>query len=276
MHSVKIRCPTCGEYGQIEINEDALKKEDRGLLAVNISEELICDHTFIAYIDKNLTVRNYFIPDFQFELSTEEEQEEEEELVPSKEEIDVELIKLNMPLSLLTYIIRVMFFKKKILVITDQYFLFEHYQNFFNYITKNTFKIGIAFLTPEEYDQDPEAFYDFATFEKKDSGFSFRYKFKFMVSDIDEIEKMYEIRKIVQRFQNEPDPTKSLLFLKNDIMKLYDMCRTTVKYVKNSQGGTSSAKKINKYLNAKYDTELEKSYLYFVIDTLNNYFKSNK
>jgi hypothetical protein len=94
-----------------------------------------------------------------------------------------------------------------------------------------------------------------------------------MVPDMDEISKMQEIRNIVYKFQQESDHEKSLLFLKNDITKIYNMCKTITKFL-SKNGASTSIKKIQKYLEGTYDTELNKSYLYFLIDTLNNYFRS--
>ena len=68
MVKVEIRCPSCAKIGKIEIKESILNQSVRGITAVNISERLICEHSFIAYIDKNLDVRDCFIADFQIEL----------------------------------------------------------------------------------------------------------------------------------------------------------------------------------------------------------------
>jgi hypothetical protein len=68
MAKVEIRCPSCAKIGKIEIKESILSQSIRGITAVNIPENLICEHSFIAYIDKNLAVRDCFIADFQIEI----------------------------------------------------------------------------------------------------------------------------------------------------------------------------------------------------------------
>ncbi|MFX1394960.1 MAG: hypothetical protein ACFFAH_15510, partial [Promethearchaeota archaeon] len=66
MNKVQINCPICSKTGSIEISHNILKDSLRGLLAINIAKDIICSHSFIAYIDKNLNVRDYFVADFQF------------------------------------------------------------------------------------------------------------------------------------------------------------------------------------------------------------------
>ncbi|TFG00399.1 MAG: hypothetical protein EU541_02410 [Promethearchaeota archaeon] len=65
---ISITCPICSKWGKIEIAEKELGKASRGLLSISISEDLICEHSFIAYVDRNLKVRDYFVPDFEISL----------------------------------------------------------------------------------------------------------------------------------------------------------------------------------------------------------------
>ena len=68
MKKLEVRCPSCSNIGYIEISEEEVEKAARGIFAVNISEGIACEHSFVAYIDKNLSVRDTFIADFQLEL----------------------------------------------------------------------------------------------------------------------------------------------------------------------------------------------------------------
>ena len=78
MAEVQIKCPTCGNNGEINVSEELLKSISRGLLAINV-QKTICEHSFIVYIDKNLTIRDYFIADYHLELP---------ELITSKPETE--------------------------------------------------------------------------------------------------------------------------------------------------------------------------------------------
>ncbi|GAG34301.1 unnamed protein product, partial [marine sediment metagenome] len=68
MTIIQITCPSCKKKGNIEISDDAIKNVSRGLLAINVASNIICDHSFITYVDKNLSIRDYFIADFQIEI----------------------------------------------------------------------------------------------------------------------------------------------------------------------------------------------------------------
>ena len=114
MVKVEIRCPTCSKRNKIEVPEEEVKNTTRGLYAVNVSEGIVCEHSFIAYLDKNLAVRDTFMADFQIILP---EQDEQEEGKPGGakpgEGIDLDLIKINFTASIFAYILRAIVLKKK-------------------------------------------------------------------------------------------------------------------------------------------------------------------
>ena len=68
MAKVEIRCPICSKWEKIEIADDATEKISKGLIAINIAAGMVCEHSFIAYVDKNLTVRDCLVADFKIEL----------------------------------------------------------------------------------------------------------------------------------------------------------------------------------------------------------------
>ena len=56
MVKIEIRCPKCSKRNKIEVSEEEVKNTTRGLYAVNVSEGIICEHSFVAYLDKNLVL----------------------------------------------------------------------------------------------------------------------------------------------------------------------------------------------------------------------------
>ena len=97
MRKLEVRCPSCSNRGYIEISEEEVEKATRGVYAVNISEGITCEHSFVAYIDKNLSVRDTFIADFQLELpEITPPQFKEPETSSQLESIDVGLIKRHL------------------------------------------------------------------------------------------------------------------------------------------------------------------------------------
>ncbi|NHK32919.1 MAG: hypothetical protein FK730_16350, partial [Asgard group archaeon] len=127
MKKLEVRCPSCSGRGYIEVSEEEVEKASRGVFAVNVLEGVACEHSFVAYVDKNLVVRDTFIADFQLELpELVPDQAIEPEETEKLEEIDVGLIKLNFTASLLTHIIRAILFKKKIILLFDQSYMVEN------------------------------------------------------------------------------------------------------------------------------------------------------
>ena len=162
MKKLEVRCPSCSSRGYIEISEVAVEKAARGVYAVNISEGIVCEHSFVAYIDKNLSVRDTFIADFQLELpEISTPRDKEPETTPQLESIDVSLIKLNLIASLLVNIIRAIFFKRKVLVLTDQTFMIDQIHEFFDYIMENSFKASIRVESEDQYQLESYKEYQF-------------------------------------------------------------------------------------------------------------------
>ena len=153
MKKLEVRCPSCSSRGYIEVSEEDIEKAARGVFAVNILEGVTCEHSFVAYIDKNLAVRDTFIADFQLELP---DMVPEQTITPDVSEqleyIDVDLIKLNLTASLLTHVIRAIFYKKKIYLIFDQSYMVDQVYRFIEYITLNSFETDVLVISGEQYD----------------------------------------------------------------------------------------------------------------------------
>jgi len=139
MAKIEVRCPICSKWDNIEISDDATKNVSKGLLAINIAPGMICEHSFIAYVDKNLIVRDCLVADFKIELPESEVIEDtEENITPETDTIKFDLIKLNIPDMLMTYIFKTIFVGEKTLILSDHEFLYNHLMNFFKYIMQNS------------------------------------------------------------------------------------------------------------------------------------------
>ena len=129
------------------------------------SKNRISRYNFSLLSENDLNVRDYFVADFQVELppiSLEEISKTDK--IPGKDIVDIDLIKLNIPAILLTYILKSIFSKQKIVLIQDNKFLHNHIHNFFNYITKNSFEIDIIIITEEMYKNDKKTYKDSMVF----------------------------------------------------------------------------------------------------------------
>ncbi|MFX1381086.1 MAG: hypothetical protein ACFFBP_01470, partial [Promethearchaeota archaeon] len=68
MVDVEVRCPSCKKVGKIDVQENVILNSQRGITTICVEQSLICNHSFVAYIDTNLDVRDYILSDFTVEL----------------------------------------------------------------------------------------------------------------------------------------------------------------------------------------------------------------
>ena len=265
MKKLEVRCPSCSSRGYIEISEEEVEKAARGVFAVSVSEGIACEHSFVAYIDKNLTVRDTFIADFQLELPeitapTVKEPETSSQL----ESIDVSLIKLNLTATLLVNIIRAIFFKKKVLILTDQTFMVDQIYNFLDYITKNSYETSIRVKSEEEYQS--ESFKDDIILKNNK-----------ILQDYDDIlnpKKISIERLLVRKFIEEYEPMPSLIYLHNGIQKSYELSETIAERVNNLKKKEKLiSKKVIEEIAKVHGIKIQLPYLDFLYEIVENYFK---
>ena len=264
MKKLEVRCPSCSSRGYIEVSEDDVEKASRGVFAVNILEGVACEHSFVAYIDKNLAVRDTFMADFQLELPDEvPEQEITPDVSEQLDSIDVGLIKLNITASLLTHIIRGILYKKKIYLIFDQSYMVEEVYKFIEYITLNSFETEIIVVSGEQY--------DIMTFKD-----SIILQGNRIIKDSDNIlnPKTLSIeRSLVRKFLAEYEPKPSLIYLQNGLQKAYDLSRTIVDIIKNLKKKEKVySKNIIEAIAANHYVNIQLPYLEFLYTIVENYF----
>jgi hypothetical protein len=265
MTILEVRCPSCSKRGKIEVAGDKVKEATRGLYAVNISEGIVCEHSFVAYVDKNFTVRDTFIADFQIDLPTTSSRTEADiQVSVLPESLNVDLIKMNITASLLAFILRAMIYKKKFILISDQDFLVEHIKIFFDYITHNSFQMEIAVINEEAY-------------WSSDHGDHVAFNGSEIVRDVDniiDIKKLKVERTIIQSFLNEVDPSSSMIILKNQINRVFEFAKTIVDMVNGLKKGQKLySKKVIDELNKVHGIKIQITYLEYLFEVVEHYFE---
>jgi len=267
MKKLEVRCPACSNRGYIEVSEEEVEKAARGVFAVNVLEGVVCEHSFVAYVDKNFTVRDTFIADFQLELpDVVPEQAIEPEVAQQLDLIDVGLIKLNFSASLLTHVIRALLFKKKIFLLFNQSYMADNIYKFIEYITLNSFKVDILVISGEQYD----------IYDIKDSvildGNS-------VIKDDDDILKAKTLgveRSLVRKFLAEYEPKPSLIYLQNGLQKAYELSKTIVDIVNNLKKKEKVySKNVIEEITRIHDVRIQLPYLDFLYIIVENYFGVN-
>ena len=267
MTNVKVKCPICDKKGTIDVSKDIMKDASRGLLAVNIAIGIICSHSFVAYIDKNFNVRDYFTADFQIEIPEITPTEKvHASIIPTKEVLDIDLIRLNISSILLTYILKSIFSNQKIVLISNQQFLYGHIMNFFRYITQGTFKLDLTIISAEDYESRKK--------ELKDAIVLDNFNIIKNNENLINPKKLLIESGIVGKFSKETDLGFGYIVLKNEIQKSYELAKSIVDIVNEEKkiGEEVNMLIIQTELEKKYGVKINSLYLKFLIEIVSNYF----
>lgn len=269
MAILQVICPDCSSRGNIEISDNAIKNVSRGLLAVNVPQGTICSHSFITYIDKNLEVRDYFTADFQFELPDIAPTEEFKDVDFSEEKLtDLSLIKLNLSATLLTYILKSILMKKKILLISKETFMNPLILDFFKIITQDNFDFNISFISEEDFKYRSSEFTDFMVFEGSK-----------IINDVNQSinpKKLKVEKKITHNFLSEIDFNSSLILLKNELQRAYLFSNSILEYVQKINNiNKLNVSKLGKNLEKTHKIKINNDYLEFLLNIVRNYFDVN-
>ncbi len=66
-HCLHFVCPLCSAVRQVELPVEFNLKTQSNLLTVQIPVGTVCNHTFLAFIDRNFAVRGYQRIDYNME-----------------------------------------------------------------------------------------------------------------------------------------------------------------------------------------------------------------
>ncbi|MBY8988618.1 MAG: hypothetical protein KGD61_09210 [Candidatus Lokiarchaeota archaeon] len=265
MKKLEVRCPSCSNRGYIEVSKTEVEKAARGVFAVNVMEGVACEHSFVAYIDKNLAVRDTFIADFQLEIpDIVPEQVIAPDMSQQLELIDVRSIKLNLSASLLTHVIRAILFKKKIFLIFDQPYMVNNIYKFIEYVTLNSFNADILVISGEQHNMQN---IEDAIILQGNS----------IIKDDDDILNAKTLgieRSLVRKFLAEYEPKPSLIYLQNGLQKAYALSRTIVEIVKNLKKKEKIySKNVIEDIARIHAVKVKLSYLDFLYEIVENYFE---
>ena len=265
MKKLEVRCPSCSNRGYIEVPEEEVVKAARGVFAVNVLEGVICEHSFVAYVDKNFAVRDTFIADFQLELpDIVPEQEIGPDIAQQLDLIDISLIKLNFSASLLTHVIRALLFKKKIFLLFNQSYMVDNIYKFIEYITLNSFKANILVISGEQYD----------IYDIKDSIILDGNSIIKDDNDILNAKTLGVERSLVRKFLAEYEPKPSLIYLQNGLQKAYELSKTVVDIVNNLKKKEKIySKNVIEEIARLHHVRIQLPYLDFLYEIVENYFE---
>lgn len=260
---ISVRCPECSKSGKIEIDSIKISKSPRGVTAINIERGFICDHALVVYVDRNGIVRDCYIADFIVSIpDIKLEKQINEKIIPDKELVDVYLLTINLNVQFLARVIRSCLLNQKILILNELNILDKHIQNFFTYMFQDSFKIDISLLNKHDYKKQKKNYKGHVII---DSDNIIQDKSRILKPKLLKLEN-----KIVQKFMEEPDPKSSLIIIKNEIQKAFELSNSAYEYIKTlEKGETLDAEILNKSLQKKYlNIEIQSSYLNFIVEII--------
>jgi hypothetical protein len=165
----------------------------------------------------------------------------------------------------MVYTLRAIFLGKKILIISDQEFLFNHIKNFFKNVTEDTFDFDLNITLEMEYKKNIDLYNEHIVFKNRE-----------VVKDNKNIINPKELefeKQIVQKFLVEYDLMAGLIILRNEIKKVHELSKDIVEFIQNNEESLITSKKIIKYLSEKHQIKIQLPYFKFLLDVVQNYFK---
>ena len=216
-----------------------------------------------------MTVRDCFITDFKIDTP---EYELEHKLIeadiPSLDNIDVYLITVNINALWLTFLLRGVFYKKKLLILNNMETIHNHLSKFFKFIFQNSFELNISLETRDNYNKDKKKYKDYIVIDDNE-----------VLNDKNNIMKPKNInieRTIVQMFLGEQDTKSSLILIRNEIQKVFTLSQEIITLNKSfKENEELTSKKIMDYFKEVKNIKIQPQYLDFLFEIINNYFNVN-
>lgn len=258
---LKLQCPLCNKKGKIEVAEEKFSNLDRGLIAINI-QHITCKHNYIIYVDKNFHIRQYFAADFEIELPKNLDSQERFSM-PRKEDLDVFLIKINIAPLILADILKAIFLKEKIIMLIDQISLGENFRKLWEYITFKNFNTELTVLKKKEYLDNKKEYKKDLVLDKNS-----------IVKDKRKLVKGTDLdfeNKIISNFFAENELASSLILLRNEVEKAYQLSQFVYKYL-NEKQKKKDIKLLIKEIKEIHGISVSTDYLNFLFRIVEGYF----
>lgn len=267
MIRVKIHCPICNKSGQIEVDDTLLEKSKKGIIAVNIDSSIICDHSFVSYVDKNFKVRDSFVSDFKIDLPNIELQDKNRfNSNINLDKIDLDLIISNITTVELVSILKGVFSKQNVLLLNDSEVISKYLPKILEFIFENSFNYNFTILNRLEYIRYK---YNFDNYEVIEYDEIFDEKKKKKIMKNTKIENI-----MIKKFLSEKYPISGLIILRSEILKAFELSNTIVEILQNhSEREEFSNKELMDLLSGKYGIEIQSEYLEFLLGIVKNYYE---
>ena len=270
---VEIECPFCYKKGMLDIDEYVVRYRGRGITGVTITEDTICEHSFVAYIDPSFIARDSIMVDFSVKLPNIRPKVIKCNLdVEDYADINGYLIVVNLRAKTLVYLFRGIFLKQKIVLINNKKNINSHLLRLLEYCFKSNFDFDLTIFDEKEYKKNKKKYKDHLVLSK-DGLINDK-------SDLFTSKKMKIENMIIQKFLDIQDVISGLIVLKNEILKAHQIAMDAVsnfyklpKEIQKVYSIFNLTEYINKNASKHFNIRFHKAYLNFIVDIILNYFK---
>ena len=267
MKKVAIFCPVCKKSGNIEVKENIVSQSKRGVTAVNVAGFLICEHSFVAYIDRNFTLRDSFVSDFTVELPQIQIEDVKKEIIEIPE-INIYLLMINVPAITLTYVIRAILYKQNTCIIYDLDIIDKEIDALMKYAFQDWFKSDLIIIPRNSYRKEKKNYKDYIVIDNKE-----------IINDKDKVMDIKDIKiesAIIQKFLDQTDNISSLIIIKSEIQKALVLAEHLADYLNSNDPKVKLTPEVLKEkIVEKFGRKVENLYFKFLLRIAKHYFNTD-
>ena len=169
------------------------------------------------------------------------------------------------------YIFRIIFFRKKTIILEKDEFIISHLTNLLNYLTEDSFNYDIIFYSKEKYETVKSSYKEYVILGKNKI---INNPSKFLSQGKKKMKKQLKIENyLINKFIALKSYEFFLQVLRKEIHKIYSLSRVIANYAKEIKGQQKlNVSKIKEILKAKDKTNEYNPYIDYLIEIARNYF----
>ncbi|MCP4760511.1 MAG: hypothetical protein GY870_01940 [archaeon] len=147
--TIRVPCPTCNKTGSIKVTKEDLLRAGNGLTVISVPANLVCEHAFQFFVDRNGAVRGCESTDFEVK-SAEKKKSKDEIKIAQKDSIYV--IRSMVDNEIFLKCMRTCLNNKNIICISEHWYIKKHFIPLFEKIFEN-YPPKIVIYSSGEYDE---------------------------------------------------------------------------------------------------------------------------
>ena len=166
---------------------------------------------------------------------------------------------------MLSYAIKSILLKKKVLIIIKKSYFKELILNFFHYLTQDTFTIDISLLSKEQYKNEKEKYQIYMVLEQR-----------VILNNVDNLIDPNDLtieKQLVRDFLFESNLIQSLNNIKNEILEFYNLSKSIMDFInQNKKRNEITSQMIFQHLKKIAKKDISSELFQLLLEIAQNYF----